>query len=398
MIIFEILKVSLQNIWINKMRSSLTMLGLIIGISAVVVITTLGNAAKADMAGAFGEQSKGRMQISVQSKDGEYPQYRDYFSDEDVTAISDLEDTEAASGLISYWVDAKHKNNNIMLDVYGVNSEYEKVENVSLLNGRFLSEEDIKGRRNVIIIDENAANHLFGTVDCLGEVVTLIGGQEFMVIGVLKLSDSTIMKMAMGTYYQGYMPITVATRLFSFDRYPQVMIQAKEILNTQQVGERILSFLGRINKDEEMYRVYTLENELSQVNSSLGFLTGTISGIAGISLVVGGIGIMNIMLVSVTERTREIGVRKALGAKPTIILLQFLFEAVILSVLGGLIGLALGGGVGLLAVKVLNLPFIVSTNAIMLAFIFSLLVGVFFGVYPAKKASKLDPIEALRYE
>lgn len=401
MIIFEILKVSLQNIWVNKMRSCLTMLGLIIGITAVVVITTLGNAAKADMTKAFGEQSKGKLAINVRSNSEQTALLRDYFTEEDIGSISNLDDIQAASPEISIYVDIKYQGKSLMVDLYGVDNNYDQVQSVNLLNGRFISQEDIQGRRNVIIIDENAAMDLFGTTDCLGEVVTVNAGYrtvEMMIIGVDKLADSTIMKMTRGSYFSGYIPISVAEQMFYIDRYPRVLVQAREAFDVNEVGTRILSLMGRRNKNQEVLRVYTMESDLSQIDSTLGILTGIISGIAGISLLVGGIGIMNIMLVSVTERTREIGIRKAIGAKPAVILLQFLFEAVTLSVLGGFIGLTLGGGIGMLIVKLLNLPFIISSNAILLAFIFSVLVGVFFGVYPAKKASKLDPIEALRYE
>lgn len=401
MIIFEILKVSLQNIWANKMRSSLTMLGLIIGIMAVVVITTLGNAAKADMAGAFEQQGKGKMNINLRSTVDRNPVYRDFFTDEDVMAISGLEDIEAASAEIRRRVTIKHKGQSISLDLYGVNSNYNEVENINLKEGRFLSQEDIMGRRNVIIIDEKAANFLFGTTDAIGEIITVTSGYQtfdLMVIGVDGISDSTIMNMAMGNYYYGYTPITIAARMYSVDRYPRILVQVAETFDTQMVGDRVLSLLERRNKDKIMYRLHIRENEFSQVSSGLSFLTATISGIAAISLLVGGIGIMNIMLVSVTERTREIGIRKAIGAKPEIILLQFLFEAVILSVLGGLIGLFVGGGIGYVIVKLLRLPFILSVSTILFAFLFSVMVGIFFGVYPANKASKLDPIEALRYE
>ena len=401
MISFEILKIAIQNIFANKMRSALTMLGLIIGIQAVVIITTLGNAAKADMTAAFDQYGKGKMNINLTSAERPVV-YRDFFSDLDVQAVEALEEIEAASAEIRRGVYLKFKNKEIYSDLYGVNSNYHQVEMVQIIKGRFLQDSDIKGRRNVIIIDEKSAVALFGTTDAaVGEIINMTTGtqtMELMVIGVDKLSDSTLLNMAMGDYYYSYIPITLASRFYYLDRYPRLMVQAQEALSLENVANKVLGLLERRYKDSKMYRIIKRETEFNQVSQGLNFLTATISGIAAISLLVGGIGIMNIMLVSVTERTREIGIRKALGAKSSIILLQFLMEAVILSIVGGLLGLTLGGAVGFGVVKLLKLPFIISVNAIIYAFVFSIVVGVVFGVYPAKKAAKLNPIDALRYE
>ncbi len=401
MIVFEILKIAIQNIYANKMRSALTMLGLIIGIQAVVIITTLGNAAKADMTTAFDQYGKGKLNINLTSEERPVV-YRDFFSDGDVEAIEELEEIEAASAEIRRGVSLKYKSKEINSDLYGVNSNYEQVEQVQIMQGRFLQESDVKGRRNVIIIDEKSAVALFGNTEAaIGKVINMTTGTqnfELLVIGIDKLSDSTLMNMAMGEYYYSYIPITLASRFYYVDRYPRMMIQAQELISLDGVTDKILSLLERRYKDTAMYRIYTRETEFDQVSQGLSFLTATISGIAAISLLVGGIGIMNIMLVSVTERTREIGIRKALGARPSTILLQFLMEAVILSVLGGLLGLALGGAIGYGIVSLLKLPFIISVGAIVYALVFSIVVGVIFGVYPAKKAAKLDPIDALRYE
>jgi len=401
MIIFEILKASLENIWVNKMRSGLTMLGLIIGISAVVLITTLGNGAKADMRNVFEDQGKGRMNINVKSSEIREVLYRDYFTEDDIIAISDMDDVNAASGEIRRWVTVNYGKESISMDLYGVGSNYDQLAGVKLANGRFFSAEDVKGRRNVLVIDEKAAMTLFGTTDCIGNIVQINTGYqslELMIIGVNKLSDSTLMNMATGSYHQGYTPITIGVRLSAMDRYPRALVQAQEQLEVDGVGNKILGLLTRRNKESEMYGVYSWETEFSQVETSMSFLTGTISGIAAISLMVGGIGIMNIMLVSVTERTREIGIRKAIGARGQMILMQFLFEAIVLSMLGGVIGLVLGSVMAMMIVNLLGLPFILSQGAVGFAFLFSTLVGIFFGVYPAKKAAGLDPIEALRYE
>ncbi|AKL93853.1 ABC-type antimicrobial peptide transport system, permease component [Clostridium aceticum] len=402
MLLIETFKIALQSIWANKMRSSLTILGLVIGILSVVVITTLGNAAQADMTGAFDKYGRGKLTASLNHNTERPVVYRDYFSDDDIAAIDRMErEVVAVSAEVRRWMTIQYEQKEMSIDMYGVNHNYDEVETVDLLQGRFLTEEDLLGRRNVMIIDEKTARYLFGSTDCIGEVVTLTTGwytTELMIIGVDKLSDSAILNMAQGNYAYGYMPISVASRMNAIDRYPRFTLQAQEELNLGMVGDKVLSLLERRGKEKNMYRINTRENQFNQVTEGLGFLTATISGIAAISLVVGGIGIMNIMLVSVTERTREIGLRKAIGAKSSVILFQFLVEAVILSVFGGMLGLAAGGMISFGIVNFLGLPFILSKNTIVLAFLFSTVVGVTFGVYPAKKASKLDPIEALRYE
>ncbi|MCC5912279.1 MAG: ABC transporter permease [Clostridiaceae bacterium] len=402
MLLIETFRVALQSLWINKLRSSLTILGLVIGILSVVVITTLGNAAQADMTSAFDEYGRGRINVNLLFNANRSVQYRDFFSDDDIDALEGMEsDVAAVSPELRRWMNIQHGNKQMRIDMMGVNSNYNKVERIDLIRGRFFTEEDVLGRRNVMVLDEKAARYLFGSVDIIGEVVSLSTGNfsvELMIIGVDKLPDSAILNMAQGDYSYGYMPITVASRMYFTDRYPRFMLQAQEGLDLNIVSERILNLLERRNKERGMYRVFTREGEFNQVTQGLGFLTATVSGIAAISLLVGGIGIMNIMLVSVTERTREIGIRKAIGAKMSVIMLQFLVEAVILSIVGGFLGLLIGGAISFGIVNMLGLPFLISKNSIMLAFLFSTVVGVVFGVYPAHKASKLDPIEALRYE
>jgi putative ABC transport system permease protein len=399
---YEIMRAAFQSIWANKLRSGLTMLGLIIGIQSIVIITTLGNAAQADMTGAFEEYGKGKLNINVKNNADRSPTYRDYFSMEDIQAVGNLqEDVAAASAEIRRWMTVKYKNKEVRMDVYGVSENYNEIERIDLIRGRFISEEDVMGRRNVLIIDEKSAVNLFGTISCIGEKVTVTTGNytmELMIAGVNRMSDSAVLNMAQGNYAYGYIPITVASRVHYLDRFPRLMLQAQEELDISRVGDRVLHLLERRHKDTDIYRIQSREGQFNRISQGLGFLTATVSGIAAISLLVGGIGIMNIMLVSVTERTREIGIRKAIGAKKKVILLQFLAEAVILSLLGGFLGLLGGGAVSLGIVRFLGLPFLLSPFSIILGFFFSVSVGIIFGVYPASRAAKLDPIEALRYE
>lgn len=401
MILIETFKIAMQSIWSNKLRSSLTMLGLIIGILAVVVITTLGNAAQADMSNAFDKYGRGKLNMNLIFNADRPVTYRDFFSDEDIEVIGLQEDIQAVSPELRRWMTLKYNGNEVRIDIMGVNENYNQVETIELIRGRFLNQQDIIGRRNVMIIDERTAINLFGTIDCIGEVVVITNGAftlEMMIIGVDKMADSALLNMAQSDYSYGYMPLTLASRYYVNDRYPRFMIQAIEAVNLDEVGKRIVNLVERLNKDSAMYRIFTRENEYNQITVAVGLLTATIGGIAAISLLVGGIGIMNIMLVSVTERTREIGFRKALGARRGVILLQFLVEAIILSLLGGTIGLILGTLISFGIVSVFGLSLAVSIKSMILALLFSIIVGIIFGVYPANKASKLSPIDALRYE
>lgn len=401
MILLETFKIAIGSIWSNKLRSSLTMLGLIIGILSVVVITTLGNAAQADMTNAFDRYGKGKLNMNLRFNADRPVTYRDFFSQEDIEAINLQNEVIAVSPELRRWMTLRYRDKEVRIDMMGVNENYDQVETIDIIRGRFLTDQDLLGRRNVIIIDERTARNLFGTIDCIGEIVTVTNSaftMEMMIIGIDKMSDSALLNMAQGDYSYGYMPLTLAARYYVNDRYPRFMIQAIDTMDLGQVGERLLNLLERRNKDRRMYRIFTRENEYDQISTVITLLTGIIGGIAAISLVVGGIGIMNIMLVSVTERTREIGIRKALGARRGVILLQFLVEAIILSFLGGTIGLILGLLISLGIVNIFGLSLAISYKAIIWAFTFSIIVGIVFGVYPANKASKLDPIEALRYE
>ena len=402
MLIIETFRLALESLWINKMRSGLTILGLIIGILSVVVITTLGNAAKADMTGAFSKYGEGKVDISLNWNTERPVVQRDYFTNEDIMAISSMEkDVMAVYPELSEWMTINYGGKDITMDIAGVNQDYNKVGTVDIIRGRFLTEEDVLARRHVIIIDEKTARSLFGSLDCLGQIITCtVGWQslEFKIVGIDKLLDSAILSMAQGNYSYGYIPVSLASRIKAMDRYPGMKIQAQDGISGGLLGERVLKLMERRDKEKGMYIASAIEDAVGEINEMIGILTTIISGIAAISLLVGGIGIMNIMLVSVTERTREIGIRKAIGAKSTTILLQFLVEAVLLSIFGGMMGLFIGGGLSFIIVGLLGLPFVVSKLAIFMAFLFSTMVGIIFGVYPARRAARLNPIDALRYE
>jgi putative ABC transport system permease protein len=248
-------------------------------------------------------------------------------------------------------------------------------------------------RRKVVVLGKKVAKALFGNFSSLGEKVRL-NGSNFLVIGVMAEKGSM---MGFDMDRMAVIPVTTASDVFKIDRLIEIGIVAKseDLVPTavSEINEILLERHGRVD-----FRVDTMEESMAMLDTIMGALTGIVTGIAAISLLVGGIGIMNIMLVAVTERIREIGVRKAVGAKKRDILVQFLIEAVIISLMGGMIGIICGVGVSSLAMYLIGLPLLISYQTILLATIVSIFVGIVSGVYPAMRAAKLDPVEALRYE
>lgn len=401
--VLEIIRIALSAIWANKMRSFLTMLGIIIGISSVMTITTLGQAARMDIQNEFSSYGLNRADVLLNWDSQNPPLYRDYITFEDLDALQGMKgQIEALSPRLARYVTAKYGNRSVRLLLNGVNQDYSEIEKIELVKGRFINTQDDRGKRNVVVLDEKTARELFGTLDCLGSTFTVsTWGQsiELMVVGITKLTDSAIAQMFESTNNsRGFSPISVVRRLHYNDRLDRFSVRVAEQFKVPTVGSIIINFLERRHRTQDKYRLLDYNNEMKQVTTVFSTVTAIVGGIAAISLIVGGIGVMNIMLVSVTERTREIGIRKALGAKRRIILLQFLWESVVISLIGGIIGIIAGCGTGFIVVKTLGLPFSISVGAACLSFLVTAGIGILFGVYPANKAAKFDPVEALRYE
>jgi putative ABC transport system permease protein len=402
--LFESFMSALQSVKANKMRSFLTMLGIIIGISSVITIVSIGQGGKEAIVGEFDGLGTNIININVKASEGEEIEDRDYFTLKDAelvkSKIPEVTSVVPASwGMGNIETDKDKK----MAEIDAVTPDFLRVWNLDMLAGRFLNERDVGGLRNVVVIDEITANKLFKSVEkSVGQKVKITIGNtttNFTVIGVCE-NTAGDMAVMFGDNYPGLglIPITISERVIPDAKISFFAVMLSDMTNSGEIAQKIVHLLEQTHRNKGKYAAEEGFKQLDLLNNVLNIFTMVIGSIAGISLLVGGIGVMNIMLVSVTERTREIGIRKALGAQNKDIMLQFLTESLILCLIGGIIGMSLGIGVGIIVGKAINIPLGVSPLVILIAFAFSSAVGIFFGLYPANKAAKLDPIEALRYE
>ncbi|MBA1335326.1 MAG: ABC-type antimicrobial peptide transport system, permease component [Firmicutes bacterium] len=403
--IFENIMVAIASIKANKMRAFLTMLGIVIGIAAVVSISAIANGGKKQIEKSFEQFGTNRLIIQMNWSKWEELKFRDYLTEEDISVVGRMAgdgDIEAVSPLYGGdWLTLSNRGRSSDIVLYGVNEFGAEIDNVKMLSGRFVSQEDMLAKRNVVIISEKDARELFGTVDVLGKPVTLDtwrGPVELTIAGVTKYEDNFMNSFTNGGRAAAYIPISTIMKIYREDRYYALSIKVKEKERINEIGGKIIALLERRHHTTGKYSSFNLQQMLDTIIAQMSMITTVLALVAAIALLVGGIGIMNIMLVSVTERTREIGIRKAIGAKRRAVLFQFLIEAGIISLGGGILGILLGIGIAWLISLLMKLPPIISIVDIAIAFVFSVIIGLVFGVYPASKASKLDPIVALRYE
>ncbi len=401
--LIENMKMAFSAIRINKMRSFLTMLGIIIGIGSVISIVSIGDTMRNMFADLYKDVGLTQAYISIGYWLDDVRQ-SDYFTLDDMERIKEVFGEDIAYIDCQSYVsaDALQGRSKVKFEFQGIDYNYQDVQPVNIVYGRYLNEGDVKGRRRNVIMDVDSAVRLFGVENAVGRTfrTTIYGTtDEYTVVGVYRKDISPFQAMMMGQTDGGsaFIPYTILT--WPNDYIYALRVFAKEDVNLNEFFGQVKSFIGRLKgRNAEDYFMQTAAEEMDMMDSMMGGLSLAVGGIAAISLLVGGIGIMNIMLVSVTERTREIGIRKSLGARTKDILIQFLTESAILSACGGVIGILLGVGIVSLGGMALGVQAVVRPSVVVMAVGFSALVGIFFGIYPASKAANKDPIDALRYE
>ena len=390
------LRMALRSIGANKMRAMLTMLGIIIGVVALVVLVSLVNGATSSVTDAVSSLGSDMLTVTISDDKGKPV---------DMETLADWTRSEPAIGLSSSAITAsltgKYGSESDSFTVYGTNAFYDEIAGLKLCMGRFLNSADVFSHTRVCVISYKAATELIGYTDCIGEQISF-NGVKFTVVGVLSDSESITISM-LSSGYTAYVPYTSLMRLSDSvtEDVMTFVVSAPENRSIDET-ERALTelLLERFEMDEDAFTVSSMnfmEEAMSSVASVLSVLLG---GIAAISLIVGGIGIMNIMLVTVTERTREIGIRKAIGATRGTILRQFLTEAVVLCMLGCAIGIFLSWTILRMVAVIassLSMSFRLNGTVVIVAVGFCVLIGVIFGLYPANKAAKMKPIDALHY-
>ena len=397
--LFETFKLALITLKANKSRSILTMLGVIIGVTSVILLVSIGSGLKTYITGQLEGLGSNLLMVvpgefDVGGEGGGQAGAGAAVSKLTIDQQKDLERNPNIKTVMPYTENnttVSYKGKNKITQAAGVGHEYPEIRDQHPIMGSFFTASQEQSAKKVVVLGKTVAEKLFGESDPTGKKVTL-SENRFIVLGVLEKKGSL---GGADMDNQVFIPATTALATFDMENLIGFWIQAKDKDSIEQAKKEVEQTLLKTMKDDD-FSVIDTKSLLSVISQVLGVLTVALAGIAAISLFVGGIGIMNIMLVSVTERTREIGLRKAVGATPQIILVQFLIESTVLSVSGGIIGIILGVGGSLLINQFF--PAMATTWSILLAFFVSVVIGMVFGVLPAARAARLNPIQALRYE
>jgi putative ABC transport system permease protein len=388
--LLQALKMGFSGIAGNKMRSVLTMLGIIIGVAAVIVLVSLASGTTESITDRISSMGSNLLTVNIRGRGNVGS-----LTQEEMNKWREQEGIQYMAPVVNSNQEVKAGTESLSASLIGTTDDYLQMNSLLLDTGRSLADMDIEGRTQVALIGSEIAETLYEGSVPLGQNIK-IGGSNFKVVGVMESAGSSMLG---SNDTRVFIPYTTAQRLLQESRISQVNIGVSTAEQVDAVKAFLEAELFAKYGSEDYYSIFDQTELLSTLEDATAMLAALVGGIAGISLVVGGIGIMNIMLVSVTERTREIGIRKAIGAKKRHILSQFLVESIVLSCVGGLIGVLFGVAVTKAAGALIeNLSGNVSLNIVAIAFGFSAAIGIIFGVYPANKAANLNPIEALRYQ
>jgi len=378
------------------------MLGIIIGIAAVIMITSIGQGFQDSVNDMFAGIGAGALTVTVRQNAADPAVRSDMLTLDSLEFIANHPDvtTAGATSWSTARVQLRNPSETTSVQILGVTENIRDIQHVDVRFGRFLAEIDMDRAAPVVVIDSTLARDIFGRTDVVGETIRVtfwMGTIDLTVVGVFRNEDPMAGMFGMPT--TAFIPITYFQRTLNQDNVvAQIALIASDLDRLDQIASEIARLLSVFHGNEDRYQVTTVMSQIDMINDIIGMITGFVALVAFISLAVGGIGVMNIMLVTVTERTREIGIRKSLGATDGNIQFQFLIEAMILTASGGVIGIIFGYYGGFALGNLIDLTPSVNVGTVALTVLASSLIGIIFGVYPARKAAKLDPIEALRYE
>ena len=387
-------KLAIKSIWGNKMRSFLTMLGIIIGVAAVIILVSLVNGYMGSVVESFASMGVNQINVNMTnltSRTVDADQMYAFY-DEHGDLFDGISPNVSLSATVKKGDDSMDSTS-----VAGRSEQYLDMKDYDLQLGRNIAYSDIASRQKVCVIGSYVAQELFGSAQKAVSETLKINGYAFKIVGIVETQDEENMEDG-GTDDFVWIPYSVATSLAGSANISSYTLTVSDTDNADTAKTLIQNFLYETFKDSDLYRVTAMSEMLDSLNEQIAMMSGMLGGIAGISLLVAGVGVMNIMLVSVTERTREIGLKKAIGAKKGKILAQFLTEASVLTSIGGIIGVGIGIGLAQLISKIASVPVAISSLSIVVSVVFSMVVGIVFGLIPSIKASNLNPIDALRYE
>ena len=404
----EYIKMAMKNIWANKARTLLTMLGIIIGISSVILVVSIGGGATGMIANELGNLGEGQIYFFLNDYQEKY-----YISQDELNEIREMDGVKAVATEDMIGADTSTKKDDFEVTIYAINPDGLDILDNTFLKGVPYTEKEAEEGKPVCIISEEDAMKMFGSINVVGmdiSLTVLTFDMDVTIVGVTKAKESNMVDaLYQNPSVELIMPPEAFATTLGLDMSKDITnftVLQEDDADAEAVCDEIIDYLERKHhcKGDQVYFYRSFDNMIGTVNSVMSLITVFVAFVASISLLVGGIGVMNIMLVSVTERTREIGIRKALGAKTGSITIQFLAESAFITLIGGVIGIILGvvgawiiSGIIGMVVPGMHFAPELKTSTILLATTFSSFVGIFFGIYPARKAAKLSPIEALRH-